>query len=209
MSGDISITAAQQDFWRGWLEPGERLLWAGRPRRGLRLWHVEPAEALRILAYLATAALIVFFGRDVADPDFRPIVIVAAGAAVLTAIATPVLRARRLMNSRYAVTDRRAIVLSGWAYPGDMFDLLHDATAPRELPERWGTTVFVGRRALGVPRSWQKWTGWTANGDHWRENVIFYRLDPAENPRELLESLRKGGDVPLVLRVLTMPGILG
>lgn len=195
------------DFWRDRLSPDERLLWTGRPGGGLGLFGMDLPEVLRMLSLLAVAGAVVWMARNNPDPNLRPVWFLLFWGAVLKALATLAIRARRLVNSRYAATDRRSIVVSGVIRPDDGFDLPHDASAPRRMPGRWGETIFDGRRMDGVPSGWQKWVGWTGDSGPWCDNLIFHRLDAAESPLRLLQSLRRDGGVPVLLRALPLTGM--
>lgn len=93
---------------RTWLLPGERLLWTGRPQRGVVLQPVD--------LYIAPFALVwsgALVAIAVADPVFRnsPVALLfLIGAIYLIAgrFAVDAWARRRLI---YAVSDRRAIIL--------------------------------------------------------------------------------------------------
>lgn len=191
-------------FWRTRLDPDERLLWSGRPSRGLNVFCIEPGEAFSVVLQIGIAVF-VLRSLNTHDPNALALGKLVAVAAALLAIGLPVARALRLRNSRYAVTDRRSIVVAGVFGPTVCIALPHDASTPRRVPELWGETVFVGRRFHAAPDSWQKGIGWMG-GSSWQENLQFHRLDPADSPLELLQQLQGGADVPLSARAVTMTG---
>lgn len=103
--------------------PGERVVWQGRPRLAM----VALSRSVYVLMGLGFLAGALFAGPEPDDPDpdaiermFLPfrILFVAVGAFVMTAPARAIMVAT---NSRYVVTDRRAIVrhsVEYWRTPG-------------------------------------------------------------------------------------------
>ena len=124
---------------------------------------------------------------------------------ILSVVTTPFIGARRLMNARYAITDRRAIVVTGIQRPSHTVSIDHKATSPRRLPERWGETVMVGLRAR-ARTSIQNWLWFLGDGASGRGTVMFQRLDSMDSPLDLLKQLHQPGGMPFALRALTVMG---
>lgn len=100
---------------QGQLEAGERLLWAGRPRAGIRF---QPAYALYLPFSLAFLGFVMFWGYLVfvhARIFYIPLMIfwfIFVLVSVENVIGPVLLDKLNRETSYYGVTDRRAIVVS-------------------------------------------------------------------------------------------------
>src|SRR5262245_20169707 len=95
------------------LAPGERLVWAGRPRRGFRL---TALDAFLIPFSLAWCGFVVYFERAALRSGSAAMVIfglpfVAVGLFLL--VGRFVLDALRRAKTFYGVTNQRALIVSG------------------------------------------------------------------------------------------------
>ncbi len=136
------------------LEPGERLLWSGRPQRvfptGLEWFRIVAGSV--VVAGFAAAA-----GLPVPDGGF-PVVIAVMAAIGLAVVGAPVLwRLRRTRRAVYAVTDQRIVVadcVSGHTRTSEYLSEL-EAPAVQHGRDGAGTLTFTRRDAfmnvLGVP----------------------------------------------------------
>lgn len=97
--------------WRRHLEPGETLVWTGQPVRGFVLTRRDGTLGAVALAIGLVAFVMAFrtLGSDLRTGVFWLLVGMLMEAI---AILPPILLNARLMTRRYAVTDRRALVLS-------------------------------------------------------------------------------------------------
>ncbi len=99
---------------RGLLQPGERLLWEGTPERGIRLqrsdWFTVP------FSLLWCGMLCIIIGPQIrmaaALPHLGLIYIPFILAGVYLLAGRFFLRTCRLARTRYAVTDKRVIIVS-------------------------------------------------------------------------------------------------
>lgn len=136
------------------VDPGERILWAGRPAQGVRL---EASDAFfvpfgllwGVFALLWEAVLILHDGPI----WFHAVGIVSASFALHLVIGRLVAGAIRRARTVYALTDRRAILVEG---RGRVLSIDLRAPLPIELREgRWGrgTIQFTwpGLRGLTPP----------------------------------------------------------
>ena len=136
------------------LEPGERLLWSGRPAQGLRL---QPADALLIPFSLVWGGFALFWEGGVltswwaADAAGRGVLTVFAlfglpfvGMGLYVTVGRFFMDARARARTRYGLTDRRVIIASG-SSTTDVRSLalegLHDVTL-RERGDGSGSIVL-------------------------------------------------------------------
>ena len=94
-------------FWDSVLEPGEVLLWAGRPKPRLhwRNWRLYAPVPLAILGLGAAFV----FARVTVGPDPALWLFVFAGLLVLVPLRATRQQLTTFAATRYALTDRRAI----------------------------------------------------------------------------------------------------
>ena len=110
--------------WRPYLEPGEDLLWVGPAHRGL-IFGLADVPGLIVGLVLSTGAIYFGFFADAAasptpvpgfqtksSPLFQAITLVLAAGGLFVAIGWHVLDAYLRRHTSYAVTDRRALILS-------------------------------------------------------------------------------------------------
>ena len=105
----MSDTGADLPGWKGILEPGEQILWQGRPERPLRFQIVDGANAVQGLLMVGFGIFWIWM-----LPGFD-LLFIAAGLFIiglgLRQIIGPVLsQAVLLRHSFYTLTDRRALV---------------------------------------------------------------------------------------------------
>ncbi len=150
------------------LEPGEKLLWRGRPHyRYFRseAWAAFVFGFIPLSASLCAWLLLCLLVRDsVAGQRFDnllgiPIVLLPAigfGCVGISALRAPWTVPRRLSRTRYAVTDRRVIVLHGPGYAAnDMvpaprsgrYDFTPEQASQRTVMRRRGGRVDI---VLGI-----------------------------------------------------------
>jgi hypothetical protein len=100
--------------WAAALEPGERLLWEGAPATGARL---RRRDALMVPLSLAWAGFAVFFEVKAALTGAPWLLLMIGGAVVAGAVyfvgGRFLLDSWRRGRTRYALTDRRAMVAVG------------------------------------------------------------------------------------------------
>jgi PH (Pleckstrin Homology) domain-containing protein len=96
------------------LEPGERLLWSGRPGQGLRLREADWFAIPFTVGFFGFTVFFAFF--DPSRHDSWPSLIVRAwllvGGFYIAIVRIP-LDAWRRANTAYGITDRRAIIRRG------------------------------------------------------------------------------------------------
>lgn len=150
------------------LEPGETLLWCGRPHyRHFRseAWAAFVFSFIPLSASLCAWLLFCLLVRDsVAGQRFDnllgiPIVLLPAlgfSCVGISALRAPCTVPRRLSRTRYAVTDRRVIVLHGPGYAADdmvpaprsvRYDFTPEQASHRAVMRRHGGRVDV---VLGI-----------------------------------------------------------
>ncbi|QUJ75595.1 hypothetical protein KDD17_11575 [Sulfitobacter albidus] len=130
------------DFWQDVLEPGETLLWTGRPQPRLhwRNWRLYGPAPMATLG-LSLAALIAIVTRG---PGAELWVFAAASLLILLPVRTTLRQRRVLLQTRYALTDRRALFFRidgdetrARAFRADQM------IAPRRLPTLPNSIIFV------------------------------------------------------------------
>jgi hypothetical protein len=102
------------------LEPGERLLWAGRPDPRRTAWakirQTLFGAAFVLLSFLVYLSFLPangpYFGADSLPFSLRPMALVAGSLLALSGMFLPVLVYRRAQRSLYAVTDKRVLSLT-------------------------------------------------------------------------------------------------
>lgn len=148
----------------GMLEPGEQLLWSGQPHyRHFRseAWAAFVFGFIPLIASLGSWLLLGFLVRDaiiggrIYDLLGFPIVLLPAvgfGFVAFRALGAPWTVPRRLSRTRYAVTDRRVLVLHGSGYSwSDMvptphherYDFTPEQARGRAVKRRRGGRVDV------------------------------------------------------------------
>jgi len=174
-----AATRAVAEFWERQLGPGERLLWHGTPEPGLAL---RAHEWPRLVAGLGIMGVALWWLATMVDPErLRPwgIALLMLGAVV--AVGTVVLNRHVRRHTRYALTDRSALIATAalpgfWRvrrYPvGPGATVSHDARTPGSI---WFASEVrrVGTR-LG------------------RVRIGFHRIADAPQVMALIEALRRG-----------------
>ncbi len=118
------IMVEERRQWRPHLEPGEDLLWVGSAHRGL-IFGLADVPGLIIGLVLAAGAIYFGFFADAANspttvpgfptkssPFFQVVTLVLAAGGLFVAIGWHLLDAFLRWHTAYAVTDRRALILS-------------------------------------------------------------------------------------------------
>lgn len=120
----VPLPPRQGDDWAEVLDPGERLLWQGRPYPGFRFrWKNLP---LLLVGAVITVLALLFLGEAataIAEADEAGWQMAAFGAALtgfgLWCIAGPTLTDQmERARSAYALTDRRALIETRFMGPG-------------------------------------------------------------------------------------------
>ena len=182
------IRAEDQARWAPWLLTGERLLWAGRPKRGLVFRWADLYLVPFSLAW-AAAALVTEFGflSDEA-PNLSgfwlvPILLLAFYLFPGRFLFEAVLRGR----THYAVTSRRVLVLRSAPF-GDVRSVDLDYLPLLELHERGarGTLLFDSGQESG------QWLGRESDPPFLGlRGLQFYRI---EQPRLVYELVGREVD---------------
>jgi hypothetical protein len=96
------------------LEPGERVLWWGRPKQGSDVFGHDRTRGLLVMGPIAIAISWALAGAQSGVP---PKVIAAMVSVLVLGLGTAVasIDARLRVNTLYAITDRRVLVL-GWKW---------------------------------------------------------------------------------------------
>lgn len=162
---------------RGLLQPGERLLWEGVPERGIRLqrsdWYTIP------FSLLWCGMLCIIIGpqiRTAAVPPFIGLIYIPFLLAGFYLLAGRFFfRAYRLAGMRYAVTDKRAVIVSRRETVSLMY---------RQIP-----MLQKEIRRSGVGTIWFQRSSAYGNGNHRRHvpGVGFEEIAGAEEVYRLLE----------------------
>jgi hypothetical protein len=171
------------------LQPGERLLWTGRPRR-------EAACMLAFL-YLFITVEIVRTSRIVASkvgafPVFLQLELIALAGMFIVAGVFLGRRVWRFWNTAYAVTDHRLLVAVG-ASRENIRTVTLEALDPVKvvLGSRSGKRLRVCLRGTsGMPRE-QRPPAWKflVSGQSDKTNTMWLVRDP-ERVRDLIETAR-------------------
>jgi hypothetical protein len=179
------------------LEPGERLLWSGRPKQGLVL---RAMDALLIPFSLLWGGFAIFWKAMVVRESWRPQAAHHSAPIFFVPWGVPfVLMGLYLMFGRfitdarmrartiYGITDRRVLILSGlFSTTVRGFDLrsLSDVS----LSEHRGGT---GTITFSSAASWTPWAkfatpNWPGMGGYGRPC-----FDPIHQPRRVYETIRE------------------
>jgi hypothetical protein len=112
-------TAPVPEGWEGILEPGERILWQGRPTKGLHWSELTGARTIFGLAYAGFAVFWIYIAAVLTrtGPGALNFLFPLFGLPFLViglnvAFGTPVREARRRRGTFYTLTDRAAFVAS-------------------------------------------------------------------------------------------------
>jgi hypothetical protein len=147
----------------GDLDPGERILWAGRPRQGI---YFAGADVLLVPFSLVWAGFAFFWESNVLHGKNFPILFVLFGGAFCLIglylvfgrfIFDALLRARTF----YAITDRRALIVSR-VTSRDLtsIDLEGVQVTLKEGSDGSGTLAFgAGKQSFYADSSWPKGAG--------------------------------------------------
>ncbi len=163
------------------LEPGERILWQGRPRADLHFGGIEMVAVGAFAAVVLAAALGVAWLMAANGGSFWPAALVGLLLSGGIFVAWPLLDRRERASSQYALTNRRALIRKGgtnrglesWPIP-----------APEKLRLRAGTPGTV---VFGIRRAFVGGGKPTAGTD-----VGFSRIDDAEQVFALMQRLASG-----------------
>lgn len=190
-----AAAAGLPPFWEGLLEPGERVLWAGRPRPGLGLSGPDGVFLLMGLVFLAFA---VAAGVQAMRPDLPGgqgvgvlLGLLAAlfGAAGVAFLVGPPLRARaRSARIAYVLTNRRAMVLTAGAEPDLAAYAITPAMRLRLVPGRPGSVFFA--RDVAAGRGGPPRPGGGPRRPARIVEVGFERIDDAEAVFRLMRRLQ-------------------
>jgi len=168
-----------------YLDPGERLLWWGRPRRGIRLrphdWFMIPFSM--VLAEGIVGGECALVAQAWRNPDLLHIVIPIAYVpltlfALYLLIGRFVLEARSLTRTHYGLTDKRVLIVGGlWWRESDRLKLetLDEIVIK---PNRNGRgTILFGTDKPGA------WAGLS--------RYATPRFDQIEDARQVYEMIRE------------------
>jgi hypothetical protein len=167
-----------------YLFAGERVLWTGQPKQGIAF---HGSDIYLIPFSLVWMGFVLFASagalNDLQSPDIMLLLFLAFGAyfTVGRFIHDALIR----MNTRYAVTNQRALILRGssklTSYEISRLPMLQ----LNERSDGSGTILFdsedVGYSWLGRRRGFGAWTPSAGN------SAQFYRID---NPRRVYELIR-------------------
>jgi hypothetical protein len=170
------------------LAPGEKLVWAGRPRRGIRL---TAADLLLVPLSLVWCGFAVFWEMTVlkqGGPDFFALfglIFVAAGIYIV--VGRFFADAIRRSKTFYGVTTQRAIIVSG-IFSRNVKSLELSSLGGLSLSEQRDRS---GTITLGPPSGLYAWAAGLA-GPSWPGAARY--LPPAfemiENARQVHEQIR-------------------
>lgn len=137
----LTVKTTPEDVLRAQLGTGERLLWMGRPRAGLRLGdYGQLALLLLSLALIASLLWILLF-EPTRSGERSLLLFVIAFSTACTSLARPVVEVLRRSRTVYAVTDRRVLVSRGrrWKIGSYLLRNLTVPTLSEEHPDGSGT----------------------------------------------------------------------
>jgi len=97
--------------WQQHLDPGESLVWTGHPVRTFGITRREGTVGA-IAVTIGVVAFVMAFRTLGADVQAGVLWLSLGMAMEAVAILPPILRNARLFTTRYALTDRRALILS-------------------------------------------------------------------------------------------------
>jgi hypothetical protein len=171
------------------LEPGERLLWEGRPTRYRPELRIDALRGLCLLGFaLCSAVLLARGDRGALVFGFVPVTVSSIDAffAILLAL-TELLRFASWRAGRYGITDRRVLatgtVLRYAAPPGQGIKTARFERVRRELPLRAVAGAAISGRDLLV------------DGGPGRL-IRFEDIDDPEAALSMLEAARSQGGLP-------------
>jgi Bacterial PH domain len=170
------------------LEWGERLLWSGRPRQGLRLGFPSDAGLVVVVLFLLVWTGLVMNGLRNNIADDRPlsdvlIPIVMALAGLFALVLVLFLEPRTRSTSFYGLTDRRVFLIHGLFRRKVESLPLHKMTnvGLRERRDRSGTITF---------EDFSRWCG-----DE-KCTPQFARIDDARRVYELIRDAQANLQAP-------------
>lgn len=158
-----------------YLAPGEQLLWAGRPKQGLALrgWDIVYWPLSILMAAVGTFITIMEW-RDPGNPGVLIFVLLWTAGAYYAAIGRFVIDRWQRSMIFYAVTDRRAIILTGDStddIESIYLSTLKEVTYTRRS-DNTGTLEFDRPRVFTIQGRFD-----TGRGMSWPRQI--YRLTPA------------------------------
>ena len=182
--------AASEDELSSYLDPGEKLLWAGRPAQGIVFtpldWYFIPFSVIWF-----GIVLYIFWQGATTNPEPMS----AVGSVLFVGIGIYLLVGRffadAFYRSRlvYGVTDRRAIIASGILQRSlQSIDLSSLSGLKREDRTDGSGTIFFG------DQPWY-WYGWYGPGFLRPLNAMFFRIDDVKRVytivREAMQRQKK------------------
>jgi hypothetical protein len=152
-----SIDFAAQQAISGQLGSGERLLWAGSPRPGVRL---QAVDAILIPFSLAWGGFACFWEYEVITSG-APLVMRLFGLpfvfiGLFLVVGRFFVDAWRRRSTFYGLTNQRALIASGRQVRSLNLQTLGDVTLS-ERPDGSGTILFA---PAGAPMAWARATTW-------------------------------------------------
>lgn len=185
----MSLTA---DWPRRLLQPGERLLWQGAPRRPLRLRDTGAGDLLTGVVGLAVLA--VAFSAQAGlwvpqDDIVRFLPFVALGG--VWALSQPLISLWRLARTRYALTDRRPLLFWATPFRHSTDSLWMTEIQPILVPRTTGDTLLLGwyRPGQGDARP-RSLTRFWRSGDDGERRFAFERIADGEAVLALVHQHR-------------------
>jgi hypothetical protein len=175
------------------LQPGEQLLWQGRPRGGIWLL---PSDALLIPFSLMWGGFAIFWEVSVlSNQHARNTVLFPIWGIPFVLVGLYLIVGRffvrrwMLRNTRYAVTNRRAVAITPSFRGGHRESAVWLRSYPqidRRGNSRSGT-LFIGSTGLG-PRSLLADPGWPMVGSLGGGGVVFFQIENPGRAYDLLSS---------------------
>ena len=161
---ESKFTDAESDRLRDALEPGERLVWAGKTATGLHLSAVRPMATAAggvVMSIVILIAILLIGAEDKGIEKIRMMALIPFGligiAAVVAVILTPLYFLRRERRSAYALTDRRVLIWDVDPLLREQFHALDPVDIAQFSRYAWkddadstGSIVFARKRFLSI-----------------------------------------------------------
>lgn len=176
--------AKTEEMWTSELQEGEKLLWTGGPAdTGI----VDPENKYSFFIGYAIAA--VWIAASLVKiiperPDFISIVIIELVPFFILIL--PVLNARSLKKTSYAITDKRVIVNLGG---NDSYSMEYDELTP--VDERANGTICVGEAVYCKPRKERSTLLYRGIQDEDKKclGIVLYKTGDSENAMNALSRI--------------------